>query len=106
MVERRTYNTPQKSLGVEAAISKDYERRRPEAGEKAVVPRKQQDISSQTAGGQIKVLEGLLYWSRQLQPLELCILIRSWKNTGRAHPVNTQSKHQYTPLISKALSTN
>jgi len=32
-------------------ISKDYKRRRPEAGKKAVVPRKQQDISNQTVGG-------------------------------------------------------
>ena len=89
MVDRRTYNTPQKFPGVETAMSKDYERRRPEAGETAAVPRKQRDISNQTTGGQIKILEGLLYWNRQLKPLEFGIPLRGWKNTGPSHPVNT-----------------
>jgi hypothetical protein len=50
MVEWRTYNTAKKALA-ETEILKDYKQCQPEAGEKAAIPRKQQDIPGKITGG-------------------------------------------------------
>jgi hypothetical protein len=95
MVDQQTNNIAKKAL----TLRWRFQRTKNNADlrqERIQYLERQQDLSGQTTGHEIEILEGLFFKNTELQSLEFGIPICGWENTRHAHLVNSQSQQQHT----------